>query len=197
MLYKFLGILIIIGWLLVVGICNYAIASEFGPFQGKIVNAETKEPIEGVVVLIVWSEVHFFAGSTFYDAQETLTDKNGEFYIPAIWVFNPLIRLKAEADVIIYKSGYGTDSVLGVDFRGLWKAFLKNEWGAPKGTFIWKLEDNKPIIMLKKLSVEERKRYSTPGWGYIPSNKAKLFIQEINKENKFLGLDEVGPVTGR
>ena len=41
---------------IVIGNFSYARATEFGPFQGKILDAETKEPIEGVVVLIEWCQ---------------------------------------------------------------------------------------------------------------------------------------------
>lgn len=190
MLHKFLGILLIC--FLFFAIFNYgyyANASEFGPFQGKIVDADTKEPIEGVMVLIEWRELHFFAGSTFYDAQETLTDKNGEFYIPGILVFNPWTRLGIEAGVIIYKSGYGT--IDGEHIHDLAKALSAKKDGTPRVTYILSFQDGKPIIILKKLSIEERKKFGTPGTSDISHGKKKLLIQEINKERKFVGLGEV------
>jgi hypothetical protein len=58
------------------------ITHEFGPFMGKVVDAETGEPIEGAVVLIVFSiESSSLGGSvnSFADAIETLTDAQGEF----------------------------------------------------------------------------------------------------------------------
>lgn len=168
--------------------CGYG--AEFGSFRGKIVDAETKEPVEGAVVLIDWRELHFFAGSTFYDAQETLTDKNGEFYIPGIWIFNPWNWISLHASATIYKSGY-----YGIDVP--WKSLLK-PWGEPiagtRKTYVLEVKDGKPLILLKKLTIEERKRYSTPDWGDIPSEKVKLLIQEVNKERNFLGLGNVGPV---
>lgn len=182
-----------ISCLLVFGICNYANASEFGPFQGKIIDAETKEPIEGVVVLIEWRQYRLsslFENTIFYDAQETLTDKSGEFYIPGIWILNPWTRLMLESHVIIYKSGYGT--IDGEHIRDLAKALSAKKDGTPRVTYISSFQDGKPVIILKKLTVEERKRYSTPGKGDAPCDKAKLLIQEMNKENKFLGLGKEG-----
>ncbi len=187
---------VFIGWLFVINICNYANASEFGPFQGRILDADTKEPIEGIVVLIEWRELHFFAGSTFYDAQETLTDKDGEFVIPGIWVLNPWTRLGIEAYVIIYKSGYG--STVGIDFSGPWKALLEIEWGAPKGTLIWKFENGKPIFLFKKITDPEERRKNIPSEPSVPDGKYhqlkkkwKLLRQEKNKERRSLGLEEL------
>lgn len=166
---------------------NYGLANanEFGPFRGKIVDANTKEPIEGVVVLIEWRKLHFFAGSTFIDAQETLTDKNGEFYIPGIWIFDPWKRLMSEASMIIYKSEYQAIST------GAWRDW---EGFKPPLKYVERVENGNPVIVLIKLSLTARKESFTPGWEGIPSEKAKLLIQEINKEGKFLGLGEVGPV---
>ncbi len=79
---------------------------DFGPYQGQVVDVDTKEPIEGAVVFVSWRQSHFFGGSTFIDAQETLTDKNGDFHLSGIWVFNPWRRLGSHAQMIIYKSGY-------------------------------------------------------------------------------------------
>ena len=108
MFYRFF-VVIFIGWLFIMG--NWRIVAgaeftDFGPYNGKIVDDETKEPIEGVVIFIEWVKLHAFAGSTFIDGQETLTDKNGEFYISGIWVLNPWKRLTSEAIMVIYKSGY-------------------------------------------------------------------------------------------
>lgn len=185
---------ILIGWLLVISNCSYAWASEFGPFQGKIVDAKTREPVEGVVVLIEWSEKHFFAGSTFYNAQETLTDKNGEFYIQGIWIFNPWNWISLHATATIYKSGY-----YGIDVP--WKTLLK-PWGEPiagtRKTYVLEVEDGKPIIVLKKLSIEERRQFGTPSEPSVPDGtyhqlkkKWKLLRQEINKERRMLGLEEL------
>jgi len=177
-------VLIFICWI-VVGTWNHSWAKDFGPFQGKILDADTQEPVEGVVLLILWRETHFFAGSTFYDAQETLTDKNGEFHLPGIWVLNPWTRLGLESYLTIYKSGY--QPISSGAWRD-WKGFT------PKLEYVLRVEDGKPLILLRQLTVEERKKHVRPYWGDIPHEKAKLLIQEINKERKFLGLGEVGPV---
>jgi hypothetical protein len=168
-------------------ISNLGYASEFGPFQGQILDTETKEPIEGVVVLIEWSQYRLsslFENTIFYDAQETLTDKNGEFYMSGIWVLNPWTRLMLDTDVMVYKSGYEAIAL------GSWKGRLEaKSWRQPaelkgysRGSYIFKVEDGKPVIMLKKLTMDERKKVSPPSRPSIPIEKMKLLTKEVNKE---------------
>jgi hypothetical protein len=156
---------------------------DFGPYQGKVVDVDTREPIEGVVILVEWNQKHLFAGSTFIDAQETLTDKNGDFHLPGIWVFNPWKRLVSRALMIIYKSGYQPIKA------GAFKKWKELDSGVKR--YILEVEDGKPVMILRKLTIKERRKYSTPGTSGIPHNKKKLLIQEINEERKFFGLGEV------
>lgn len=53
-------------------------------FKGKVIDADTKEPIEGAVVVASWLEETTTVGAThteLKDVRETLTDKNGEWVI--------------------------------------------------------------------------------------------------------------------
>jgi len=147
-----------------------------GPYEGKVVDADTKQPLEGVVVLGVWNKVYpNVAGSTseFYDSVELLTDKNGEFKIPGkgLTMFSNL----DEMDVVIFKAGY---EMLGY---GPWADFKTRTGGK---NVIW--NGNKALIMLRKMSFEQRKKriLGTPGLDRSRENK---LIHEINKENLELG----------
>ena len=79
-------------------------------FKGKVIDAETKEPIEGAVVVVVYNKYNFGypAGgcTTIVKVKETLTEKNGEFYFPSYTtIIQPLSR-EDYATFIIYKLGY-------------------------------------------------------------------------------------------
>jgi hypothetical protein len=142
-----------------------------GPYEGKVIDAETKQPLEGVVVLGVWNKVqNTVAGPTgeFYDSVELLTDKNGDFKIheKGLLVFSNV----DEMDVVIYKAGY---EMLGY---GPWSGFRTRS--AMK--FVqW--DGDKPTFLLRKLSYEERKKNipSRPG---IEQKRQQLLTDEINKE---------------
>jgi hypothetical protein len=88
------------------------ITQKYGPYYGKVVDAETGEPIEKAVVA-VWfvTETGTFGGSVYHveDAVETLTDANGEFRIPArrLYQYKILSSWDDRGRVSIYIPGYG------------------------------------------------------------------------------------------
>ena len=78
----------------------------WGPFRGKVIDAETGQPLPGVVVLAFWLErwnALIETHTRFYDAREVLTGPDGTFEIPRLprplWPFrridSPSIRLFA------------------------------------------------------------------------------------------------------
>lgn len=80
-----------------------------GPYWGKVVDADTGEPIAGANVMAMWDFDYEVIKSTssFADAREAVTDEKGRFFIsPArqIWFYpisNMLLR-----DLYVYKPGY-------------------------------------------------------------------------------------------
>ena len=91
-----------------------------GAYRGKIIDAYTGEPIEGVVVLGVWSRVYpGIAGSSshFSDARETVTDENGDFSIPGKG-----LSILLKFYVLISKAGYNGWG------PGLWDSFKESSY---------------------------------------------------------------------
>ena len=149
-------------------------------YKGKIIDVDTGKPIEGVVVLGVWSKAYPTPGGAaheFYDAREAVTDKNGEFTIPGMGL---LILSNIESmRVLIFKAGY--------EYLGLWswKPFIEN--AIPQKNIQW--EGDMAIIPLKKLTMKERKKSRDPRLSTkIPDKKIKLMLNEINKDRKQKGL---------
>lgn len=75
-------------WMLLMGAattgCRFGV-EQWGPFRGRMVDAETGVPIPGAHFMVSWERdhpnpVHWTQG--FYDAQETITDADGRFEIP-------------------------------------------------------------------------------------------------------------------
>lgn len=73
------------------------------PITGKIVDAETGQPIEGAILLVEWTKVHGFGNSytSSEKAVEVLSNKNGVVNIPGY--NDPTVQ---SPDVTVYKPGY-------------------------------------------------------------------------------------------
>lgn len=161
-----------------------AITHKFGPYYGKVIEADTKEPIKGAAVLVVFYTLdHGPAGaiSHYADALETVTDMHGEFHIPShrITLFRPLQSWDINGYFTIFKPGYGCYP----HHKNVKPMFV------PNATLP---EANKVIIELPKLNSRQERIESThcSPPSYLPYLKAKNFIDLINKENKALGLGE-------
>src|SRR3989338_394599 len=81
-------------------------------FKGKVIDSETKEPIEGAVVVVTYSKTVFRfmpeTGDVIIEVKETLTDKDGNFSIPSYTTMIDPLAWESHADFIIFKPGYGS-----------------------------------------------------------------------------------------
>jgi len=166
--------------------CFHRLVAYDGTYRGRIVDAATREPLEGVVVLGVWyTEVPSPGGGvmSYYDAQEAVTDKNGDFSISGqgVRVVSNLLPMQP----IIFKAGYAY-------LQFFWDKESLNDERACGVKVTW---DGKiPVIPLKKLSPEERHSpksiYSSiPGPpSDAPYEKVKFLLKEINKDRIERGL---------
>ena len=175
---------IIIGFLFLLQGCIYAVRYD-GTYNGKVIDADTGQPLEGTVVLGVWYTVlPTVAGgvSSYYDAKETLTDKNGEFEIPGMGL--RVMSNLAPMDVLIFKAGYEHISTS-------WESLKESKYLIQKMKIRW--EGNKAIIPLKKLTMEERGKriISRPS---VPDEKMKLLTREVNRERAEKGLSPLQEV---
>ena len=110
---KVLIFLVAIYLLVVLGPPIYKLlANKAGPWRGKIVDINTKEPLGGAVVLAVWEISHMSPGGgvdRFHRAYEAVTDKNGYFIIPRYVTITPLpiIQIAGEGpNLVFFKPGY-------------------------------------------------------------------------------------------
>jgi hypothetical protein len=155
---------------------GFAVIRKDGPYEGRVIDADTDKPIEGVVVLGVWYKEHPGPGgavSEYYDAMETVTDKNGEFKINGLGLL--VMSNVLPVNILVFKAGYEYES-------GFWTALKKH----PR-KIRW--EGDKAIIPLTKLTVEERRKQGTPSFPSQAYEKKRmpLLIKEINKEEKVFG----------
>lgn len=101
-----------------------------GPWRGKLIDIETKEPLENAVVVAVWYRVwRTPAGgvSSVYTTKEVLTNKEGRFEMPSYTPINlmPILSYMRGPEFTIFKPGYL--SLSGVDFSEFFMEGAKEE----------------------------------------------------------------------
>lgn len=144
-----------------------------GNYRGKVIDAETLQPIQGAVVLGVWSKGYHGAGGVaheYYDARETTTDEHGEFTVNGMGP-RAITHLK-KMRIVIFKAGF--------EEIGL------TEWDSLKTAIYYidrvKWEGNKAIIPLDKLSLEKRRTRFNVSPTRVPNEKQARLLEEIKKE---------------
>lgn len=148
-----------------------------GPYKGRVIDAQTGQPVEGAVAHGTWSRIHFVptgSSSEYYDSYEMLTDKNGEFKIPGQGLL--VLSNIDDMSLTIFKAGY--------------KQWRPNNWS---GLRDWKSDDSLTwdesgvgTFKMRKMTLEERRqRGVTMPFG--PSKSQKLLRRECNKENIEIG----------
>ncbi len=158
--------LLILIVLLLIGITGCCSRFYFydGPYHGKVIDYYTKEPIKGVPVVGTWSTLICTpAGSVgeYYDTQEAVTDKNGEFTIPGHGL--RIMSSISPMSVTIFKFGYGYS-------YDSWDNFDKKD------------DKGRTIIRLAKLTLEQLKKgIGAPSGPGGPIEKWKHYLKEYNK----------------
>lgn len=157
----------------------------FEPYRGKVIDADTKEPIEGAVVTAIWTrEVKHFnvTRNIFKKARETVTDKNGEFSIKPYhhYSLRPLSKLRLEW--VVFIPGYASFPQATHTYR--WHPRVKPQRN------IDKIFRPHTVVELPRLKTrkERRKYLLRPPGVPVPYDKTPLLIEAINVERVNLGL---------
>jgi hypothetical protein len=178
----------IIPLLIILLLSGCAITHNYGPYQGKVVDKKTGEPIEGAVVFLrFYTEFGFSPGgavSKLADVVETLTNENGEYFLPVLRVSTMRAgsSWKEKPHPIIFKPGYGAyprhpDSTDGHTPRG------------------WLRVGEKDLIKLPKLQTRQnRLRHLRSFEGAydkmaVSCEKQRYILSLYNSERISLGLE--------
>ena len=157
-------------------------------YRGKVVDAETGQPLEGAVFVIVWNKktaISMNGSRSFHSAKEALTDAKGEFSVngsPGIdW--NPFTYVLGDPRIVIYMPDYGPFPV------GHLKAMPLVEMIKAIDETIKAMTGAGAIIKLPKLKTQqELRQYTFPGHLHIsatvPYEEMPNLIRLINIHNK-------------
>jgi hypothetical protein len=195
-----LPVVLTFAWLVTMLPCAFA---KDITFRGKVIDYETREPIEGAVVVVFWNEATpTIAGTAtrLKDVKETLTDNNGEWSIigekgiphtehPYFYFLTGLYYTK-EPEFIIFKPGYCSWP------KGFSIDVCKKRM-EPGGT--GEIMEGKNIELPKLTEREDRRRAlvttissdsEDPRKGKQVLKKQMNFLRLLNEERRNLGLDE-------
>jgi hypothetical protein len=165
-----------------------------GPWKGTVIDAETKEPISGAVVVAIWhKEYGGPAGpyTYFLDAKEVLTDKNGGFLIPKFLKLNlvPILSWIEGPKFIIFKPEYTTFP--SHDY--FWKYFPQSRLKKVDADTLADMFKKGVAVELMKLKTKEERGMNIPGSiDDVGADKLPLFFRLINEEGRNLGIGKVG-----
>ena len=157
--------------------CAGQVAFTSGPFRGRVIDAQTRQPLAGAAVVAVWYWEGWGPGhpsERWHDAIEVVTGQDGEFVLPRKTFFS-LSGVVGEPLITIYYPGYK-------DFLG-GRTLAVPETGPvePK------------LVELVSASSPERPRYAgiPAEIGGVPDAKIPNLIRLVNQERRALGL---GPI---
>jgi hypothetical protein len=161
-----------------------------GPYVGRIVDAETRRPLEAAVVVAMWERSTFtfplqgHPNIVLYAVRETLTDADGRFVIDAKDVEAHAPRRTYRPVFQVYYPGYFALAHLDFTARG--------GFGTPGG-FSDPLKREAQVGLPRATTREDRLRAVGGVYaGIVPYAKVPLLLRYINRERRDLGLGEVG-----
>ncbi len=178
-------------------------------FKGRVIDAETKEPIKGAVVVAAYQKStmgvpHRY--STIIKVKETLTDKQGEFYIPSYTTLTQPLSWSDMVTFTIYKPGYGNFPKQHIIPSGLTpideEVFFTRAIGSTGKLEMWSGTGQEMrlnftdvtfgVVELRRLQTKEERLNAMPSSpGDTTSRELPLFFKSINEERRNFGLGEV------
>jgi hypothetical protein len=162
-----------------------------GPWRGQVVDAETGQPIQGVVVVAAWYNLSpgvIHQARAFHDVDEVVTDGEGRFVLPERELSppNPFVSIDGPR-LTMFKGGYGLWQFRGappMSGSGGMGAVLRHseqamaEFGRTGAVF--------ELVRLK--TREERiKMFPISPSALVPYSRIPRFREALDEERAFLG----------
>jgi hypothetical protein len=177
-------------------------------FRGKVIDAETKEPIGGAVAVAIYFKYPIISGpgggsASIIHIKETLTDEKGEFYIPSYTAMIQPNSVEDDTRFIIYKPGYGkfphqrTSPPKPMSSPAIEKFFLKDSFGK-EGEIVLDFEPFKKaygtyrVVELPRLKTKKDRLRAIPSPPSDFKKDCPLLYEAINAEYKRFRIEPFG-----
>jgi len=143
----------------------------FTEIKGTVIDAETKKPIEGVIVMALWEIEWLGRPGIYYEggtakvihAEEAVTDKDGKYTIPAWgaikrpkeWAFRSF-----DPSITFFKPGYMLEELNNYFWISSWvsRGIKENYTYSKVRKSYWdgKIIDLEPFIIGRKIPIKDR-----------------------------------------
>lgn len=158
-----------------------------GPYRGRVIDAETKAPLAGAVVVARWLRDRVYPLHSVqenYAVRETLTDADGRFVLDARDIEKGAPRRTYHPEFLIFAPGYASYPRHQVSPRGFSGGIFERE-----GT----------IVELLRLSGTDERRVhlrsiSPSRLSEEPFRELPELMRRVNQERATLGLNPYHPV---
>ena len=157
-----------------------------GPYQGQVIDAETKAPLAGAVVVVRWLQdrlylVHMVAEN--YAVRETITDAEGRFFLDAKDVEERAPRRTRRPGFLIFLPAYGS---------------YPKQHVSPTGFTGGVFERPGMIVELPRLVDREERRkhlwsFGPHSYSDQPFRELPELMRRINAERISIGLEPYSP----
>lgn len=169
-----------------------------GSYHGKVIDAKTKEPIEGAVVVAIYHESCYRFIQTnlkVIGAEEVLTEADGSFRISSFWTVSTPECWYYYTGFFVFKPGYGTFPSTPIEELPTTQIYLPGDPKPERFPDIFKVQDmfrKRVMIELPRLETkEEMKKYHIFGPS-VPDRldkKLKNYYRLENELDKMLGYE--------
>lgn len=189
-------VLLLLGFSMWVGLLSPSLAAAAGLWKGRVVDAETGQPLEGVVVLAYWIKYTGgwggWGGGEFYDSEEVVTGPDGRFVIQARSIWMLLWWKKIQGYFVMFKPGYGQWRYKGYEEwqkLPIWEREAREE-AVRKWEETGEIEGDRVVIELPPLKTraDRLKFYGGVSWSLVPLERTKRLRETLDEERAYLGL---------
>jgi hypothetical protein len=157
-----------------------------GPYRGQVVDAETKAPLAGAVVVVLWwrNRVYpFHSVAEHYAVRETVTDPEGRFFLDVKDVEEGAPRRTYHPEFLIFLPGYGS---------------YPRKHVSPTGLTVGKFERPGTVVELPRLVDREERRkhlgsFGPHSYSDKPFRDLPELMRRINTERAVVGLEPYSP----
>ena len=157
-----------------------------GPYRGQVIDAETKAPLAGAVVVALWwrNRVYpFHSVAEHYAVRETVTDAEGRFLLEAKDVEEGAPRRTYHPEFLIFQPGYGS---------------YPRKYVSPRGFTGGIFERPDTVVELPRLPDREDRRkhlwlFGPHSYSDKPFRDLPELMRRINTERIAIGLEPYSP----